>query len=46
MSEALKKTLNGKAEVLDGLPQHPAVKAVLAWNPEGHCPTQNLTGEN
>jgi NADH-quinone oxidoreductase subunit C len=34
MSEALKKTLNGKAEVLDGLPQHPAVKAILAWNPE------------
>jgi NADH-quinone oxidoreductase subunit C len=24
----------GKAEVLAGLPDHPAVKAVLAWNPE------------
>jgi NADH-quinone oxidoreductase subunit C len=34
MSEAPKKTLNGKAEVLDGLPQHPAVKAILSWNPE------------
>jgi NADH-quinone oxidoreductase subunit C len=34
MSEALKKTLNGKAEVLHELAEHPAVKAILAWNPE------------
>jgi NADH-quinone oxidoreductase subunit C len=34
MSEAVKKTLNGKAEVLEELPEHPAVKAILAWNPE------------
>jgi NADH-quinone oxidoreductase subunit C len=27
-------TLAGKAAVLEGLPEHPAVKAVLAWNPE------------
>jgi NADH-quinone oxidoreductase subunit C len=32
MSDA--KTLIGKAAVLEGLPDHPAVKAVLAWNPE------------
>jgi NADH-quinone oxidoreductase subunit C len=28
------KTLIGKAAVLEGLPEHPAVKAILAWNPE------------
>jgi NADH-quinone oxidoreductase subunit C len=27
------KTLNGRAEVLEGLSEHPAVKAVMAWNP-------------
>jgi NADH-quinone oxidoreductase subunit C len=32
MSE--QKTLLGKAAVLEGLPEHPAVKAILAWNPE------------
>ena len=26
--------LVGKAAVLDGLPEHPAVKAIQAWNPE------------
>jgi NADH-quinone oxidoreductase subunit C len=26
------KTLMGKAEVLEGLPEHNAIKAVLAWN--------------
>jgi NADH-quinone oxidoreductase subunit C len=26
------KTLMGKAEVLEGLPEHTAIKAVLAWN--------------
>ncbi|MDR3725774.1 MAG: NADH-quinone oxidoreductase subunit C [Terracidiphilus sp.] len=25
-------TLTGKAAVLEGLPEHPAVKAILAWN--------------
>jgi len=34
MSEALKNTLSDRAAVLAGLPDHPAVKAVLAWNPE------------
>jgi NADH-quinone oxidoreductase subunit C len=28
------ETLTGKAAVLEGLPEHPAVKAVLAWKPE------------
>jgi NADH-quinone oxidoreductase subunit C len=26
-------TFTGKAAVLEGLPEHPAVKAILAWNP-------------
>jgi NADH-quinone oxidoreductase subunit C len=30
MSET--NTLSGKAAVLEGLPEHPAVKAILAWN--------------
>ncbi len=29
------KTLANRAEVLEGLPDHPAVKALLAWNAEG-----------
>jgi NADH-quinone oxidoreductase subunit C len=29
---AERKALAGKAAVLEGLPEHPAVKAVLAWN--------------
>ena len=32
MAELLKKTLTGKAEVLEGLPEHPAIRAILAWN--------------
>jgi len=32
MSEAI--SYIGKAAVLEGLPEHPAVKAVLAWNPQ------------
>lgn len=27
-------TLTGKAAVLEGLPEHPAVKAIQAWNPQ------------
>jgi len=34
MSEALKKTLTGKPEVLEALAEHPAIQAILAWNPE------------
>ncbi len=33
MSEAIKNTLSDKAAVLEGLPEHPALKAILAWNP-------------
>jgi NADH-quinone oxidoreductase subunit C len=33
MGEA-KTTFIGKAAVLEGLPEHPAVKAILAWKPE------------
>jgi NADH-quinone oxidoreductase subunit C len=32
MGEALKNTLQGRAAVVEGLPEHPAVKAILAWN--------------
>jgi len=32
MTEALKETLANKAAVLAGLPEHPAIKAILAWN--------------
>ncbi|HMD76314.1 MAG TPA: NADH-quinone oxidoreductase subunit C [Terracidiphilus sp.] len=32
MAEA--KTFSGRAAVLEGLPEHPAVKAIQAWNPE------------
>jgi NADH-quinone oxidoreductase subunit C len=28
------KALAGKAAVLEGLPEHPAVKAILNWNPD------------
>ncbi len=34
MNDAPVGTLLGKAAVLDGLPEHPAVKALLAWNAE------------
>ena len=33
MAEALKPTLADKASVLEGLPKHPALKAILAWDP-------------
>ena len=35
MSEAPKPTLADKAAVLSGLPDHPAIKAILAWDPAG-----------
>jgi NADH-quinone oxidoreductase subunit C len=34
MSEGLNNTLEGRAAVLAGLPEHPALKALLAWKPE------------
>ena len=33
MTEAFRPTLADKASVLEGLPDHPAIKAILAWNP-------------
>ncbi len=30
--DGLNTTLAGKAEVLKGLPEHPALKAILSWN--------------
>ena len=30
----MNNTLTGKAAVIEGLPEHPAVKAILAWNPQ------------
>jgi len=32
MGEALQTTLAGKQAVLEALPEHPAIKAILAWN--------------
>jgi NADH-quinone oxidoreductase subunit C len=32
MAETLKETLTDKAAVLEGLPDHPALKAILAWD--------------
>jgi NADH-quinone oxidoreductase subunit C len=34
MGESLHIAFTGKTAVLEGLPEHPAVKAILAWNPE------------
>jgi NADH-quinone oxidoreductase subunit C len=34
MADALPNAKHGKAAVLEGLPNHPAVRAALAWNPE------------
>jgi NADH-quinone oxidoreductase subunit C len=43
MSEA--KALAGKAAVLEGLPEHPAVKALLSWNPEAWTDAKFDRGE-
>ncbi|HVC45764.1 MAG TPA: NADH-quinone oxidoreductase subunit C [Terracidiphilus sp.] len=34
MADATHSALHGKAAVLEGLPDHPALKAALAWNPD------------
>ena len=34
MDDAPKNTLSGKAAVLERISDHPAVQAILAWNPE------------
>ena len=35
MAEAQTKTLAGKAAVLEGMPDHPAVKALFGWKSDG-----------
>jgi len=35
MAEAVKTTLANRAEVLEAMPEHPAVKALLTWNADG-----------
>ena len=35
MAEAQTKTLAGKAAVLEAMPEHPAVKALLGWKADG-----------
>jgi NADH-quinone oxidoreductase subunit C len=35
MADAPTKTLAGKAAVMEGLPGHPAVKGLLAWDADG-----------
>jgi NADH-quinone oxidoreductase subunit C len=34
MADTTPNAMHGKAAVLEGLPDHPAVKAALAWNPD------------
>jgi NADH-quinone oxidoreductase subunit C len=34
MAQGQPSTLAGRAAVLESLPEHPAVKAILAWNPD------------
>ena len=34
MAQGQPNTLAGRTAVLEGLPEHPAVKAILAWNPD------------
>jgi NADH-quinone oxidoreductase subunit C len=43
--EGLRKTLTGKAEVLESLAGHPAVKAILAWNAEALADAKFDRGE-
>jgi NADH-quinone oxidoreductase subunit C len=45
MAEAQTKTLAGKAQVLEGLPEHPAVKALLGWKPDGLADARFDRGE-
>lgn len=45
MADAPTKTYAGKAAVLEALPDHPAVKALLAWNPDGLVDANFTFGE-
>jgi NADH-quinone oxidoreductase subunit C len=39
------ETLSGRATVIEGLPEHPAVKAILAWNPQALADAKFDRGE-
>ena len=45
MTETSAIALLGKAAVLDGLPGHPAVKAILAWNADALADAKFDRGE-
>jgi NADH-quinone oxidoreductase subunit C len=45
MVDAPSKTLAGKAAVLEGLPDHPAVRALLAWNADAFIDAKLDHGE-
>ena len=45
MTEPLKPTLAGKAAVLEALPEHPALAAILAWNPDAMADARFDFGE-
>ena len=45
MAEALNTKLEGKQAVVEAMADHPAVKAILAWNPEALTDAQFDRGE-
>jgi NADH-quinone oxidoreductase subunit C len=45
MTEALRPRLADKASVLEGLPEHPAIKAILAWNSDALTDARFELGE-
>ncbi len=45
MGETPTSALLGKPAVLEGLPEHPAVKAILAWNPQALADAKFDRGE-
>jgi len=45
MGDEKNNTLPDKAAVLEGLPEHPAVKAILAWNPDALADARFDRGE-
>jgi NADH-quinone oxidoreductase subunit C len=45
MAEAQTKTLAGKAAVLEGMPDHPVVKALRAWKADGLADARFDRGE-
>jgi NADH-quinone oxidoreductase subunit C len=45
MAETATKTLMNRAEVLEGMPEHPAVKALLAWKADGFTDAKFDRGE-